>query len=244
MLGFGVGTRYKFTTLNNGSTNVNYNVNRYSNNGGGSSTMSKKYGNKFNSKGARGVSNGKNFSINGNSNHYYIGNPNSNFIQDPFSNVTNCTINNKNSGSGSASVKNTKGLLSTRSVNNSQGLKCNSVNSFHCYKKVNKELIDKYEADLANGIDQQKAGLNKHFRNGENNDCSSKIEQSKCFVDRTNYQEELENKKTLAQCKKCNITKDLTAVNSYVVGYDVYLTKLKNKPGCLYKPCDAKNIAC
>ena len=61
---FGTGVRYKFTNLNNGSTNVNYNVNKYANNGGGSSTMSKKYGNKLNSAGARGVSRVGNFSIN------------------------------------------------------------------------------------------------------------------------------------------------------------------------------------
>lgn len=245
-----LGIRYKFTNLNtNGSTNVNYNVNKYSNNGGGSSTMSKKYGNKFNSKGARGVSSGRNFNINGNVNHYYVGNPNSNFSHDPFSNVNNnnCIVNNKNNGT---SVKNTKGLLSTRIANNGQNIKCNPVNSFNCYKNVNQELIDKYNTDINNGIDVTKAGLNKHFRNGENNDCSSKTEEAKCSVDRSNYKQELADKQSSITdlsgipCIKCNNTKDLTAINSYVVGYDVYLTKLKNKGGCSYKPCNAKVIAC
>lgn len=248
----GLGVRYKFTNLNNNgsNTNVNHNVNKYSNNGGGSSTMLKKYGNKFNNKGARGVSSGRNFNINGNVNHYYIGNPNSNFSHDPFSNASNidgCIVNNKNNGT---SVKNTKGLLSTRLVNNGQTIKTNSVDSFLCYKNVNQELINKYNNDIDNGIDVKKAGLNKHFRNGENRDCSSKTEQAKCFVDRSNYLQELADKQASVidfsgnECRKCNNTKDLTAINSYVVGYDVYLTRLKNKRGCSYNPCDAKVIAC
>lgn len=242
----GVGIRYKFTNLNNsGSTNVNHNVNKYSNNGGGSSTMLKKYGNKFNNKAARGVSSGKNFNINGNVNHYYIGNPNSIISHDPFSrasNIDGCIVNNKNNG---VSVKNTKGLLSTRI--NAENIKSNSVNSFDCYKNINEELINKYNNDIANGKDISKAGLNKHFRNGENRDCSSKTEQVKCFVDRSKYKEQLlqkEKKCSTSNLKKCDITKDMTAVNSYVVGYDVYLSKLKNKRGCSYNPCDAKVIAC
>lgn len=242
----GVGIRYNFTNLNNsGSTNVNYNVNKYSNNGGGSSTMLKKYGNKFNNKAARGVSSGKKFNINGNVNHYYLGNPNSIISHDPFSNASNidgCIVNNKNNG---VSVKNTKGLLSTRILNNNQNIKCNSVNSFDCYKNVNKQLIDIYNNDIANGKDISKAGFNKHFRNGENKDCSSKTEQVKCFVDRSNYKQQLlEKENKCSNSKNCNNTKDMTAVNSYVVGYDVYLSRLKNKRGCSYNPCDAKVIAC
>jgi len=242
----GVGVRYKFTSLNSsGSTNVNYNINNYYNNGGGSSTMAKKYTN----KGARGVSSGKNFNINGNSNHYYTGNPNSNFSHDPFSNVTSntCIVNNKNNG---VSVKNTKGLLSTRILNKDQYIKSNPVNSFSCYKTINKELIDKYDADIANGKNPSNAGYNKHFRNGQNKDASSKIEKSKCVVDRSNYQQELIDKQPNKNCyfnsKKCNITKDMTALNenSYVVGYDIYLSTLKNKKECSYNPPDAKVIAC
>lgn len=245
-----LGVRYNLTRLNNNSTNVNYNVNKYYNNGGGSSTMSKKYSKKLNSYGAGGVSNNTNFSINGNSNHYYIGNPNSNFSHDPFSNVNknSCIVNNKNN---MASVKNTKGLLQTRIHNNTNngGIKCNPVNSFQCYKSVNQELIQRYNEDVANNVSNP--GLNKHFRN-ENRDASSKIEKSKCFVDRTNYRqllaEQVENDENnsntnIATCKKCVITKDLTAVNSYVVGYDVYLTR--KKTGCSnLNPRDAKVIAC
>lgn len=233
-----LGVRYNFSKINNDKTNVNYNVNNYSNNGGGSSTMSRKYGNKFNNAASRGVSRGS-FSINGKSNHYYIGNPNSNFTQDPFSNVSKQSqfvtkiIN--------PSVKNTKGLLQTRLVNNGLNIKSNSVNSFYCYKKANQELIQKYNQDINNQISQSKAGFNKHFIS-ENKDSSSKIERAKCFVDRSSYDTQLMNKKLCENNKKCNITKDLTAINSYVVGYDVYLTKKKTL--CSYNPPDAKIIAC
>ena len=165
------------------------------------------------------------------------------FLHDPFSSATNidgCIVNNKNNG---VSVKNTKGLLSTRIVNNNQNIKCNSVNSFNCYKNVNQELINKYDSDIVNGKDISKAGFNKHFRNGENKDSSSKTEQAICFVDRSNYQQQLLDKEK-KNCKKCNITKAMTAINSYVVGYDVYMSKLKNNNGCYYNPRDAKVIAC
>lgn len=238
-----LGVRYNFSKINNGKTNVNYNVNNYSNNGGGSSTMARKYGSKFNNAASRGVSSGGSFSINGKSNHYYIGNSNSNFTHDPFSNVSKqCDLVGKNTN---VSVKNTKGLMQTRLANNGRSIRCNPVNSYNCYRKSNKELLEKHDKDIDDGIDPSKAGLNKHLRS-ENNDSSSKIERAKCFVDRSAYQEELLD--DAANCKKCdatktrNVTKDLTAIGSYVVGYDVYLTKKKNK--CSYKPPDAKVIAC
>ena len=86
-----LGIKYNNSRINNNKTNVNYNVNNYYNNGGGSSTMKKKYGNKFNNAAARATSQGTTFSLNGNSNHYYVGNPNSNFSHDPFSNITMTT---------------------------------------------------------------------------------------------------------------------------------------------------------
>ena len=194
--------------------NVDKNANRYANNGGGSSTMKKKVGGRF----AR-ISSGGSFSINGGGNHNYIGNPNN----------ANAYVGCRNNLdlSVKTSVKNTKGLLQSR---------CNPVNSFSCYKNVNQELVDKFEED---GV-----GFNKHFRS-ENKDSSSKVEKAKCVVDRSNYKEEIEaaaadgvNK----DCKKCDITKDLAAVNAYVPGYDVYM--LKKKKGCAKNPPDAKVIAC
>ncbi len=246
-----LGIRYNNSRINNNKTNVNYNVNNYYNNGGGASTMKKKYGNKFNNAGARGTSQGSTFSLNGNSNHYYVGNPNSNFSHDPFSNISmtsNLSLNKKTS----ASVKNSKGLFQTR-LKSDNYMNCNPVNSFDCYKKVNYKLQEQYEKDIANVTTNDSsfcnvvsnAGFNKHFR-AENKDSSSKIERAKCVVDRTNYKEELEsvNKKNnnSRDCKKCNVTKDLTAVNAYVVGYDVYM--LKKKKCCSYNPPDAKVIAC
>lgn len=241
-----LGIKYHNSRINNNKTNVNYNVNNYYNNGGGSSTMKKKYGNKFNNAAARGVSQGSTFSINGNANHYYIGNPNSNFSQDPFSNIimtTNLQLN-KNT---SKSVKNTKGLFQTRIKSDNQ-IVCNPVNSFKCYQDVNYKLQQEYDKDYVDsslcGINSN-AGLNKHFRS-ENKDSSSKIERAKCVVDRSNYKEELKNANTYnnnsKDCKKCNFTKDLTAVNAYVVGYDIYM--LKKKKCCSYNPPDAKVIAC
>lgn len=242
-----LGIKYRNSRINNNKTNVNYNVNNYYNNGGGASTIKRKYANKFNSAGAHGVTQGSIFSLNGNANHYYHGNPNSNFSHDPFSNVTmtsNLSLN-KNS---SVSVKNTKGLLQTR-LKSDNSILCNPVNSFECYKKVNDKLKQQYDNDISKANTNNSsfcnvvsnAGFNKHFRT-ENKDSSSKIERSKCVVDRSNYKEQLKNINNSKDCKKCNITKDLTAVNAYVVGYDVYM--LKKKKCCSYNPPDAKVIAC
>ena len=151
---------------------------------------------------------------------------------------------NKNT---SASVKNTRGLFQTR-LKSDNKIVSNPVNSFKCYQIVNYKLQEKYEKDFVDssacGINSN-AGFNKHFR-AENKDSSSKIERAKCVVDRSNYKEQLKN---VNKCtnnskdyKKCNITKDLTAVNAYVVGYDVYM--LKKKKCCSYNPPDAKVIAC
>lgn len=241
-----LGIKYRNSRINNNKTNVSYNVNSYYNNGGGASTMKKKYGNKFNNAGAHGVSQASTFSLNGNANHYYVGNPNSNFSHDPFSNITMTTNLGLNKNM-SASVKNTKGLFQTR-LKSDNKIVCNPVNSFDCYKKVNIKLQQEYEKDFVDssacGINSN-AGFNKHFR-GENKDSSSKIERAKCIVDRSNYKEQLKNANTYnnnsKDCKKCNVTKDLTAVNAYVVGYDVYM--LKKKKCCSYNPPDAKVIAC
>ena len=121
----------------------NSNSNNYANNGGGSSTMKKKYASKFNKVSS---SSSGSFSINGNGYHTYIGNPNSNFTHDPFSNSSNILLCKTNDNSIKTSVKNTKGLLQTRIVNNE--LKANSVNSFKCYLTVNKELKEKYKCKI------------------------------------------------------------------------------------------------
>ena len=246
-----LGIKYRNSRINNNKTNVSYNVNNYYNNGGGASTMKKKYGNKFNNAGAHGVSQGSTFSLNGNANHYYVGNPNSNFSHDPFSNISMTTNLGLNKNT-SVSVKNTKGLFQTR-LKSDNKIVCNPVNSFDCYKKVNIKLQQQYDNDIytVNTNDSSfcnvvsSAGFNKHFRS-ENKDSSSKIERAKCVVDRSNYKEQLKNMNTCSNnskdSKKCNITKDLTAVNSYVVGYDVYM--LKKKKCCSYNPPDAKVIAC
>jgi hypothetical protein len=220
----------------------NNNINNYANNGGGSSTMKKKYASKFNK-----VSSKSNFSINGNGHHSYIGNPNSNFTHDPFSNSSNILLCKTNDNSIKTSVKNTKGLLQTRIVNNE--LKANPVNSFKCYLNVNKELKDRYENDIIvldlNNCDAtcnlqlSKAGLNKHFTN---KDASSKTAEKKCVVDRTGYKDQLINAEKIndSKCiKKCNITKDLKEVNAFIPSYDIYMLKKKN--ACNYNPRDEFN---
>ncbi len=226
------------------NTRLNDNINNYANNGGGSSTMKKKYGSKFNK-----LSSKSNFSINGNGHHSYIGNPNSNFTHDPFSNSSNILLCKTNDNTIKTSVKNTKGLLQTRISNNQ--LKANPVNSFKCYLDVNKELKDIYDnakstLDLTNcdascNIQLGKAGLNKHFIN---KDASTKTAEKKCFVDRTGYIDQLLiaekincNKSNVKA--KCNITKDLKEVNAYIPSYDIYMLKKKN--ACNYNPRDEFN---
>ena len=236
-----LGVHYKNTYINNNRTSVNYNVNNYSNNGGGSSTLKKKYGSKFTK-----ISSNTQFSINGNNYNTYIGNPNNIISHDPFSNSSNILLCKNVDNSIKTSVKNYNGLLQTRIVNNK--LKCNPVNSFDCYKKNNAELMD--------------VSLNKHF-NSNNKDQSSHTEslKSKCIP--TN-----KNKTIIINCgtitdnslnnnincntiyntggpssfKNCNITKD---VNTYKVPeYNMYLGSLFRKKNCLYNPPDAKVIAC
>jgi len=223
---------------------TNNNINNYANNGGGSSTMKKKYGSKFNK-----VSSKSNFSLNGNGYHSYIGNPNSNFTHDPFSNSSNILLCKTNDNSIKTSVKNTKGLLQTRIVNNE--LKANPVNSFKCYLNVNKELKDIYDNDISGlnltncdascNIQLGKAGLNKHFTN---KDASSKTAEKKCVVNRTGYIDQLINAEKINCNKsnvkaKCNITKDLKEVNAFIPTYDIYMLKKKN--ACNYNPRDEFN---
>jgi hypothetical protein len=193
------------------------NVNNYLNNGGGSSSMYRKYAHKKSR-----VSSG-NFSINGTgrSGQGYIGNPNS-AIQ-----YVHCKINDT---SIKTSVKNNKALINSK-------LFCSPANSLNCYKDANKILVELVE----NGTP-----LNKHFI-PENRNSSSKIDDLKadCPVDRSNYHEQLKNKNNI-KCdynkKKCNVTKDLKEVGSFTPGYDMYLFYKKKK--CNYNPPDAKIIAC
>jgi len=200
------------------------NPNRYANNGGGGMTMKKKVG-------AR-ISSNRIFSLNGTNNHTYIGNPNSAFNRNIDAPGQDSCCNVSDTNYVKTSVKNYSGYMHQ---------KTEVVNSFECYKKVNKALVDKYDAD--------KVGLNKHFT-VNNKDQSSRIEllKARCSaqLDRSNYAEELKNKNnSLCSGTKnslCNITKDLPAVNAYVPGYDIFL--LSRKRGCNYNPPDAKIIAC
>ena len=212
---------------------IHNNVNRYSNNGGGSSTMRKKLGSKFSKTTSAGQ-----FSLNGiNNNNIYnnVGNPNN-----AISYVGCKTYDNKIK----TSVKNTKGHINNKLFNS-------SVNSFDCYKNSNKELID---------LDKNGLPLNKHF-NANNKDQSTRTQilKSRCSLDRSNYKEHLKtlhenNNKSCPRLhigninriqsltKKCNITKDLQEVNAYIPGYDIYF--ITKKKGCNYNPPDAKVIAC
>jgi len=221
------------------NSRLNDNINNYANNGGGSSTMKKKYGSKFNK-----VSSKSNFSLNGNGYHSYIGNPNSNFTHDPFSNSSNILLCKTNDNSIKSSVKNTKGLINSK-------LYESPVNSFKCYLNVNKELKDIYNNDISGldltncdvscNLELGKAGLNKHFTN---KDASFKTAEKKCVVDRTGYLDQLINAEKINCNKsnvkaKCNITKDLKEVNAFIPTYDIYMLKKKN--ACNYNPRDEFN---
>ena len=153
------------TSIQNNKTNVNHNINRYSNNGGGTSTMARKHSSKFSK-----ISSNKSFSLNGYNNHNYIGNQNTFISHDPFSSSNNCTKhidNNYSLNTKSVSTKNTKGIIN-------QKLRCSPVYSLQCYKNVNQELIEKFENDGGNPGD----GINKHFINGnKDHDIRKKIYQ-------------------------------------------------------------------
>jgi len=223
----------------------NNNVNRYAGSGGGGSmTMRKKYASKFSK-----VSGGQSFSLNN-------GNSNSNtHISNPNNAIGYLGCNTYDSG-GKTSVKNYSGFMKTRIVNNN--LKCNSVNSFDCYKTANAELVKSY----ADGTQ-----LNKHLT-ANNNDQSTRVAllKSKCGPNRENYLQEISGNigtnnctdvkiqnatsgsRTLFLMGTCNVTKDNNYVNGFTPGYDIYYndtTLFKKK--CTLKlnnPPDAKTIAC
>ena len=128
------------------------NPNRYANNGGGGMTMKKKVGTR--------ISSNRTFSLNGTNHNTYIGNPNSAFNRN-ISQGGCCNVTDANYVK--TSVKNYSGYMHQ---------KTKVVNSFECYKKVNKALFDLYDPD------KNKVGLNKHFT-VNNKDQSSRIEQLK-----------------------------------------------------------------
>ena len=223
---------------------VNKNVNNYANSGGGGMTMKKKYAHKFNKN-----SSNSQFSLNGRNSHNifgYIGNPNSSISYD------GC----KKSDSGSnvqTSVKNTKAYLNNK-------LNCN-INSLACYKKINHELVKRYEDNY------QGTPLNKHLT-ANNNDQSTRISmlKAKCSIDRTNYvidisgtgntgknncsdfktQNATSTNRTQYLARQCNITKDKNEINGFTPGYDIYYndSTLFKKIQCQNNPPDAKIIAC
>ena len=210
-------------------------------NSGSGSTLAKKTASKYSKK--LNNTNG-NFSLNGSNNNSYVGNPN-NAIS-----YTQC-LDVDTKFTPKTSVKNYSGYMKTRIVNNN--IKCNTNNSFDCYKTANSALVD--------------ANLNKHFNsNSSYKDQSSRIQllKSKCSLERNNYNQLIQNNKGTNNCSdyttskststnrtlhlatKCNITKDINQVNGYTPGYSLYYndTTLFKKKSCLYNPPDAKIIAC
>ena len=229
-------------------------VNRYANNGGGSSTMMRKAGTKYN----RLSSHNKNFSLNGanNSNlRSYIGNPLSQYSIDPDSCLKNGTCNTYNPGY-KTSVKNYSAMYRTRSRNNtSTETVCNNVNSFDCFKKANPSLVE---------LAENNTPINKIF-NANNKDQSTRTQilKARCRLDRSNYNDKIKelDKSCIAdntskkvnynddtRFKKCNITKDNNMIKGYTPAYDIFYndsTLFKKK--CINKqtqPPDAKVIAC
>lgn len=244
-----LGIRYKYTTLNNNSTNISNNVNTYYNNGGGSSTLKKKYAAKLNTS-----SGNKSFSINSSNKQYYVNNPNSMLSIDPFSSnkVAQCLTPDNTT---KISVKNYHALRHTRIVNNQ--VKSNINISHECYKNSNPELVT---------LAENNKSVNKHFNNPLNRTISMKIytDKTNCPIDSSlndinnyshcdfvsdcnvkyniNSYSDLINKKI----KTNNVTKDKNQVPGITPDYQDYYNdaNLFNKKNCLHNPPDAKVIAC
>lgn len=191
-------------------------------NSGSGSTLARKAGTKYSKK--LNNSNGK-FSINSSSNQSYTGNPNSNLS------YLGCKEYDTNIKS---SVKNYSGLRGTRIVNSdlNDGIKCNPVNSYQCYKTLNGDLT-----------------LNKHNLYEKDQSQYLRIKKSACSVDRSTYLIDIANNSgtgntcTQVSKQKCNITKDMNKVQGYTMGYDLYIND-KVKKGCNYNPKDARVLAC
>ena len=243
-----LGVRYKYSNLNKDNTTNNTNVNRYSNNGGGSSTLKKKYGAKL-------APSKNSFSINSSNNHYYTGNPNSNFSNDPFSSNKNnkCFTPNNNTN---ISVKNYHALRQTRIVNNQ--VKSNINISHQCYKDSNPQLLQRYENN--DPLNKHFNSLNKSssmniylkktncFQDSSFNDISNNLNNSNCHLDgcpikynNINYNDQL-----LRQSRLNNITKDQNKISGQSSDYSRYYSdpNLFRKKKCLYNPRNSKVIAC
>ena len=245
------------------------NVNRYANTGGGGMTMKKKYASKFNK-----VSSNTQFSINGvNNRNIYslVGNPNSIMSHDPFSNI-NPALCKTNDDTIKTSVKNTKGLISSKLVINNKHIpEASPLYSQRCYNQVNQKLLDLYNDVSSNNcfsinpnsdLIKTRAGLNKFFNLG-NSDQSTYIyyKKSGLGLSRANYLNDISNNTGTNNCgankilgtnrvntlkTQCNITKDMNHVPGYTPGYQIYYndSTLFTKKKCLYNPPDAKILAC
>jgi len=191
-------------------------------NSGSGSTLARKAGTKYSKK--LNNSNG-NFSLNSSNSQSYIGNPNSNLS------YHGCKQHDTYIKS---SVKNYSGLRGTRIVNSdlNDGIKCNPVNSYQCYKTLNGDLI-----------------LNKHNLYDKDQSQYINIKKTACSVDRSTYLIDIANNRgsgntcTQVSKQKCNITKDMNKVLGYTMGYDLYIND-KVKKGCNYNPKDARVLAC
>ena len=248
---------------------LNCNINLYANNVGGGMTMKKKYASKFNK-----VSSNTQFSINGINNrniHSLVGNPNNMISHDPFSDISNALCKT-NDNTIKTSVKNTKGLISSKLVINNKHIpEASPLYSQKCYNIVNKELLDLYNDSSLNtcfainpnsDLIKTRSGLNKFFNLG-NTDQSTYIYYKKygLGLSRQNYLSDISNNTGTNNCgankivgtnrvntlkTQCNITKDMNHVPGYTPGYQIYYndSTLFTKKKCLYNPPDAKILAC
>lgn len=238
----------------NCSTSAHNNPNKYFNNNGGSSVLTKKAGSRFSR-----ISSNSGFSINGVNNrniHSLVGNSNPNTP-----NQTHCNL---------TSDKNVKTSVKNSSAYIKDKLRCHPSNSVKCYKEVNKDLVKKYDdavANLSSNINDvdyceklAKAGFNKHFNVSLSKPASyvvdKRVSENTSCVNRENYENELKAKSTcnnnidasnrISKLKaRCNLVKDKNYINGFTPGYDIYYkdSSMFGKRKGLYNPPDYRSAS-
>ena len=197
-------------------------------------TMKKKYANKFNK-----VSSNTNFSINSDLNQYYIGNMNHtrNKYVDCRDNIMYPTV----------SVKSQFALMRTRIKGD--GMYCNPVISFECYKKLTDPDAtnvpdDSYNMIYTKIIKANNQDYSQYIQNLVSN-CTIVKDISETTITNCQLQKSINNTnlgRLSNLTRNCQVIKDIKGVKVNR-DYSDYLMTLKNKNNC-FNPKNANTKIC
>ena len=221
--------------------NTTNQINQYykGNSSGGTMTMKKKYGNKFNKITSNGM-----FSLNSSINQYYTGKsnyPNNNFIDCKSSSSTPKSL---------VSVKSQFSLMKTRLKNNNE-MYCNPVISFECQKKLTHPSTstvpdDSYNIIYTKIIKTEHQDYSHYLQNRISNcDIFKEISDIPITTNNCRIQNSINtttNGRLNNLTRTCQVTKDIKGVKVNK-DYSEHLIMLKNKNNC-FNPKNANTKIC